>query len=76
MENQHITAEELKARKAELKAHFEQEISFLETQLKYETLMADIEEQRARRTYSMVKIAQMVAPPSEEAPEEPLNTEE
>lgn len=69
MENQQITHEELEARKAELKAHFEKEIPFLETQLKYETLMADIEEQRARRTYSMVKMAQMMAPPSEETVE-------
>lgn len=76
MENQQITQEELQARKAELKAHFEKEIPFLETQLKYETLMADIEEQRARRTYSMVKMAQMMAGPSEEPTEEPLNTEE
>lgn len=75
MENQQITQEELQARKAELKTHFEKEIPFLETQLKYETLMADIEEQRARRTYSMVKMAQMIAPPSEETPESP-NTEE
>jgi hypothetical protein len=75
MENQQITQEELQARKAELKAHFEKEIPFLETQLKYETLMADIEEQRARRTYSMVKMAQMMAPSSEETPESP-NTEE
>ena len=75
MENQQITQEELQARKAELKTHFEKEIPFLETQLKYETLMADIEEQRARRTYSMVKMAQMIAPPSEETSESP-NTEE
>lgn len=76
MENQHITPEELKARKAELKAHFEEECAFLEAQLKYETLMADIEEQRARRTYSMVKMAQMVAPSPEESTEESPNTEE
>jgi hypothetical protein len=76
MENQHITAEELHARKAELKKHFDSEIPFLETQLKYETLMADIEEQRARRTYSMVKMAQMMAPPSEEPNVEAPNTEE
>jgi hypothetical protein len=75
MENQQITQEELQARKAELKAHFEREIPFLETQLKYETLMADIEEQRARRTYSMVKMAQMMAPPSEEPVEEPKTEE-
>lgn len=75
MENQQITQEELQVRKAELKAHFEREIPFLETQLKYETLMADIEEQRARRTYSMVKMAQMMAPPSEEPVEEPKTEE-
>jgi hypothetical protein len=75
MENQQITQEELQARKAELKAHFEREIPFLETQLKYETLMADIEEQRARKTYSMVKMAQMMAPPSEEPVEEPKTEE-
>jgi hypothetical protein len=37
--------------------------------------MADIEEQRARRTYSMVKMAQMVAPSPEESTEESPNTE-
>jgi hypothetical protein len=75
MENQQITLEDLKARKVELKNHFEEEIPFLEIQLRYETLMADIEEQRARRTFSMVKIAQMVAAPSEDNVEESSNTE-
>jgi len=76
MENQQtpISAEELAERKAKLSAYYEEQIPFLKKQLEYETLLADLQEQEARRIYSQVRIAQMVAGPSsgeEEMMEEP-----
>jgi hypothetical protein len=73
MENQQqspISAEELAERKAKLSAYYEEQIPFLKKQLEYETLLADLQEQEARRIYSQVKIGQMVASASSDEEEE------
>jgi hypothetical protein len=59
-------------RKSKLTQFYKEQIEFLKTQLAYETLLADIEEARARATFAQVKVAQMLAGPSKEQP----NTEE
>ena len=70
-QNMSISAEELADRRSKLMAYYEDQIPFLKKQLEYETLVADLQEQEARRIYSQVKIAQMVAAaPEEEMPEE------
>ena len=76
MENQQnspISAEELADRKAKLTAYYEEQIPFLKKQLEYETLLADLQEQEARRIYSQVKIGQMIASAPQD--EEPMEEE-
>jgi hypothetical protein len=77
MENQpkEMSPQEMAERKSKLSAFYKEQIEFLKVQLEYETLVADVEDQRARATYAQVKLAQMLAGPSKEAPE-PSNTEE
>lgn len=77
MENQQkeMSLEEMAERKSKLTQFYKEQIEFLKIQLEYETLIADVEDQRARATYAQVKLAQMLAGPSKEAPE-PTNTEE
>lgn len=77
MENQQkeMSPEEMAERKSKLAQFYKEQIEFLKVQLEYETLIADVEDQRARATYAQVKLAQMLAGPSKEAPE-PSNTEE
>lgn len=77
MKNQQkdMSPEEMAERKSKLTQFYKDQIEFLKIQLEYETLLADVEDQRARATYAQVKLAQMLAGPSKEAPE-PSNTEE
>jgi len=77
MENQQkeMSPEEMAKRKSKLTQFYKEQIEFLKTQLVYETLLADIEDARARAVYAQVKTAQMLAGPSKEVPE-PSNTEE
>ena len=74
MENQQkeMSPEEMAERKAKLVQFYKDQIEFLKIQVAYETLVADVEEQRARATYAQVKVAQMMAGPSKES----TNTEE
>jgi hypothetical protein len=74
MKNQQkdMSPEEMAERKSKLTQFYKDQIEFLKTQLEYETLLADVEDQRARATYAQVKVAQMLAGPSKEQP----NTEE
>jgi hypothetical protein len=74
MENQQISAEEMAAKKQELIVSFAEQSEMLEVQLKYETLIADIEEQRLRALVAQMRAAQILAPapePKEEGPKEP-----
>ncbi len=61
-----LTPEELEARREEINAHYEKMIPQLTVQLEYETLLTDIETQRAKRFQAQVAIANMMAPEPEE----------
>ena len=74
MENQQqMSPEEMAERKAKLTEFYKSQINFLKIQLEYETLVADVEDQRARAIFAQVKVGQMLAGPPKE---EPSNTEE
>jgi len=68
-----LTPEQLKKRRDELIAYYKNQTSVLEAQLKYECVMADIEEARVKRMTMIMRQAQMAAPEQEEEEEEPLN---
>ena len=72
MENQQFSAEEMAAKKEELIANYKEQSDLIEVQLKYETLLAEVEEQRLRRVVAQMRFAQIIAP----APEETEPTEE
>lgn len=63
-----LTPEEVKERKEKLTQYYTEQVEFLTVQLKYETLVTDIEEQRAKRLQFQVMVANMLAP--DEEPEE------
>ena len=69
MENQQITAEEMAAKKTELIESYKEQSELLEIQLKYEALLADVEEQRLRRLVATMRQAQIMAPPPAEEEE-------
>lgn len=54
----------LEIRKRMIK-YYKDQIGVLEPQAKYETLLADIEEARARRMQMSIRLAQMMAGPKE-----------
>lgn len=62
-EEKEYTPEELAEMKANMKKFYTEEIEFLEVQLKFETLKASIEEQRAKGIMYNMKIAQLLTPP-------------
>lgn len=76
MENQQkeMSKEEMAERKAKLTQFYKEQIEFLKIQLEYESLVADVEDQRARAIFAQVKIGQMLATPPQ--PSEEPNTEE
>jgi|GEM_PF-6731927 len=57
---------EMDAKRKEITTYYEENIPSLETQLKYEELLRDIEKTRAERLQAQMFIAQTMAPPSEE----------
>ena len=71
---QEMSKEEMAERKAKLTQFYKEQIQFLKTQLEYETLVADVEDQRARAIFAQVKVGQMLATPP--IPSEEPNTEE
>lgn len=62
---QEFTPEEIQEMKANQMAFYEDRIEFMKTQLQYETLVADIEEQSLRQLVAKVRQAQLLAPPQE-----------
>lgn len=68
-----LTPEQLEQRRKDLVLYYEKQNYVLKAQLAYETTMADIEEQRARRMTMIMRQAQMAAPQPEEE-EEPSET--
>lgn len=67
-----MSAEEIQQRKEKLNEYYVTEIDFLKVRLEYETLVTQIEEQRAKRIQYQVMVANMLAPESEEEGEEPV----
>ena len=61
-----LTPEEVKERKEKLTQYYTEQVEFLTVQLQYETLVTDIEEQRAKRLQFQVMVANMLAPDDEE----------
>jgi hypothetical protein len=64
------TPEEIKEMRERMQSYYENQIPFLETQLKYENLLADIELARAKRIEMTIRIAQMTMGPQQEESEE------
>jgi hypothetical protein len=65
-ENKELTPEEVKERKDKLVQYYTEQVEFLAVQLEYETLVTNIEEQRAKRLQFQVMVANMLAPDTEE----------
>ena len=74
-EQKELTPEEIQERKEKLLKYYEEQIDFLSVQLSYETLLTDIEEQRAKRVQIQAAIAGFFAPePEEEEESQPPKT--
>ena len=69
-----LTPELIAARKQEMLDFYKEQIEFMEVQLQFEKLGADIEEHRLRRLVAMVRQAQIQSP--QEPGEEPKETPE
>jgi hypothetical protein len=68
-----LTPEQLKKRRDDLINYYKNQTLVLEAQFKYESVMADIEEQRVKRMTMIMRQAQMAAPQQEEEEEEELS---
>lgn len=68
-----LTEEQLLEIRKRMIKYYKDQIGVLEPQAKYETLLADIEEARARRMQMSIRLAQMMAGPKE--PEKNPETE-
>lgn len=69
-ENKELTPEEVKERKEKLTQYYTEQVQFLTVQLEYETLVTQIEEQRAKRLQYQVMVANMLADEPEEIEED------
>ena len=71
--NQHedLSPEELAAKKDEMMTFYKDSMPYLEAQLNYEKMLADIDEVRFKRTQIQMQYAMMMAP--EEEAEETVN---
>ena len=69
-----LTPEEIKERKEKLLNYYQEQIEFLNTQLEYETLLTNVEEQRAKRIQMQAAIASFLSPESEEEVEDKPRT--
>lgn len=63
------TAEEIQEMRDRMQSYYDNQIPFLEKQLKYENLLADIELARAKRIEMTIRIAQMTMGPQQEEEE-------
>jgi hypothetical protein len=70
-----LTPEQLKKRRDDLITYYKNQTAVLEAQFKYESVMADIEEQRVKRMTMIMRQAQMAAPQQDEEEEEELSNE-
>lgn len=71
-----LTPEILAARKEEMLNFYKEQIEFMEVQLQFEKLGADIEEHRLRRLVAMVRQAQIQSPQEPQEPGEGPETSE
>ena len=65
-----LTPEQMEKRRKDLINYYKNQTAVLEAQLKYESIMADIEEQRVKRMTMIMRQAQLAAPPQEEEEED------
>jgi hypothetical protein len=69
MENQQektFTQEEVDAKKEDMLKFYTESLTYLEAQLKYETILMNIDEVRFKRAQFQIQYAMMMAPPEEE----------
>ena len=70
MENQQderaFTQEEVDAKREEMLKFYTESLTYLEAQLKYETILMNIDEVRFKRAQFQIQYAMMMAPPEEE----------
>lgn len=70
-----LTPEQIKEYRKLRLAYYNEEMPMLKQQLAYETIVANIEEQRLKRMSCIMKMAQMSAPPEaqkDDKPKEPV----
>ena len=67
--DEEISKAKMEKRRDEITNYYQENISHLETQLKYETLLKDIEQVRAERVQHQMFLAQAMAPPPEDGEE-------
>lgn len=71
--NKKFTEDELIAKKEEMLQFYKESMTYLEAQYAYEKILADIDEQRFKRSQIQYQLAMMhVAQEQEDAPEEEL----
>lgn len=70
-EEMQMTAEELNARKEEMRQFYTESIPYLEAQCKHEELLARISEARFKRMRFDIEAAMMMQGPGEEQQEKP-----
>ena len=69
-QEEQLTAEQLEARRLEMKNFYESSIPYLESQAKYEKLLTDVEESRYKRATMQFQYANMMAAQQEMEQEE------
>ena len=75
-EKKPLTQEDIDKYNKQMDEFYEKNIPRLERQSKYENLIADIDEARARSMEMRIRLAQMTAPPTdEENPKRKLKTD-
>ena len=65
-EKKELTSEQVEENRNKVIQYYKKQVEVLEHQAKYETLMADIEQARARRMEMIIRQAQMAAGPGDE----------
>lgn len=69
-QEQRLTVEDQIARQQEISDFYASQIPFLEQQKVYQTLVVELEELDVRRARAAMAMAQIMAPPPKQAPEE------
>jgi outer membrane protein TolC len=65
-EKKEMTPEQIKDWRDKMTKYYKEQLPLLKAQKEYETVLADIEEARARRMTMTIRLAQMMAPPEDE----------